>query len=264
MSIRRNIPNMVTSCNLLSGVVGLFFAFAGRADIALFCMLAAGIFDFLDGFVARALHCSGEIGRELDSLADLVSFGVLPAVLLCATIMRCSGIEAPFIEGLRAVSPLRAILCLSPILIAAFSALRLAKFNVDSRQHTCFLGLPTPAAAIFCASVAALCFYCPSSAFASLCGKGFFIPLLSLLVCALLVSEIPFFAFKTESASKEVKGSGEVRVAFTTSIKRIALLCIGAIAVIIVPIVGWHFTAIPLLIFGSYILENLLFALFKI
>lgn len=236
MGLKRHIPNAITSCNLLSGVVGLVFAFSGRADLAFFMMLAAGAFDFCDGLAARALGVSSPLGRELDSLSDAVSFGVLPSAMLFTAMP----------EGLTRWITL---------LPAVFSALRLAKFNLDERQHSGFLGLPTPSSAILCGSIAAYAFFRPTSWLGQLCATPWFLPVLAALLCFLLVCEIPFFAFKKaqDGASFPV-----------LSLKRTAFFCLAALAVIVTAVLGWHWTAVPLLVFASYILENLVFAVFRV
>ena len=141
MTIRKYLPDFLTAMNLVCGLIALTYAFGDRPDIAFYLMLAAAVFDFSDGFAARALKAYSDLGKELDSLCDLVSFGVLPAVMLHRQ-MLSSGNSG--------------WLCWIPLLLAVFSALRLAKFNVDERQHASFIGLPTPAAAMLCA---AFCHY---------------------------------------------------------------------------------------------------------
>ena len=144
MRIVKHIPNTITCLNLLSGVMGIIVLFGGRPDQAFFLMLAAAVFDFCDGLAARALGAYSELGKELDSLADMVSFGVLPAMMLFV------GTSHPY---LRFVT----------LLLVAFSALRLAKFNLDERQHASFLGLPTPASAMICGSLICYSFVSPGS-----------------------------------------------------------------------------------------------------
>ncbi len=138
MNIRQHIPNFITSCNLLCGCLGIYFAVRGFYINAAFLIWAALIFDFLDGFTARLLKVQSPIGKELDSLADVVTFGVLPAFVLF---------------GLMRESDLPSYFSYSAFLIAVFSALRLARFNVDDRQQTDFIGLPTPANALFISSL---------------------------------------------------------------------------------------------------------------
>lgn len=118
------IPDFITSMNLLCGVIGVVFAFKCRFDMAFYFMLAAAVFDFLDGFVARLLGAYSDLGKELDSLSDVVSFGVLPSVMLYS-------LMKTFMFG-------ESLVCWVPLLIAVFSGIRLAKFNVDTRQHSSF------------------------------------------------------------------------------------------------------------------------------
>ena len=133
MSIAKHIPNTITSMNLLCGALGVIFTFQGALDIAFYLMLAAAVCDFLDGFSARLLKAYSAIGKELDSLADLVTFGLLPSLML----------HRRMIEG--GITGFTAYI---PLIICIFSALRLAKFNVDDRQSENFLGLATPSCAL--------------------------------------------------------------------------------------------------------------------
>ena len=135
MSIRKHIPDTITSMNLLCGVMGVIFTLKGRPDIGFLLMIGGAVFDFFDGLAARLLKASSGIGKELDSLADMVSFGVLPSLMLFGL----GGSSVPVLKYL-------------PLILAVFSALRLAKFNLDERQHEGFIGLPTPAAALIIGS----------------------------------------------------------------------------------------------------------------
>lgn len=190
--MKKHIPNGITCCNLLCGCVAVLCAHNGFwMDAAIYILLGA-IFDFFDGFAARLLKVSSPMGKELDSLADVITFGLAPAVLvmeLMQWLMRECGPEQVAYSGLYA---------LPALLIAAFSALRLAKFNIDERQTTSFIGLPTPANALFWSALAL-----------SLRQGGWLVdfPLLAenlwwmvlvgiALSCWLLVSEIPMFALK--------------------------------------------------------------------
>lgn len=136
--MKKYIPNAITCLNLFSGCLGIVYAFQGELKYASLAILGAAIFDFLDGMVARALKAYSDIGKELDSLADMVSFGLLPSVIVYHLFLK----SAPpyYME-------------LSAFIIAIFSALRLAKFNVDLRQSENFIGLPTPANALLIASL---------------------------------------------------------------------------------------------------------------
>ncbi len=134
MKITRHIPNFLTSCNLLCGCVGIVMAFQGKLITAATFIWAGAIFDFLDGFTARLIRQYSEFGQQLDSLADMTTFSLLPSVILFNLINVQSESESlPFMA----------------FSIAVFSALRLAKFNIDERQTNTFFGLPTPASALF-------------------------------------------------------------------------------------------------------------------
>ena len=135
MGIIRHIPNTITSLNLLSGCFATIFALQGNFTTAFLCIIAGAVCDFCDGLAARALKAYSPMGKELDSLADMVTFGVAPAM-----IMYRFQAEANFLVYL-------------PLLIAVFSGLRLAKFNIDTRQSENFIGLATPSCALICGSL---------------------------------------------------------------------------------------------------------------
>lgn len=233
--IIKNIPNSITSMNLLCGVLGVILTIEGQVSYAFPLMLAAAVFDFFDGLAARALGAYSAIGKELDSLADCVSFGVLPAVMLYKT-MRFALVGGS--------------LAYVPLLIAVFSALRLAKFNVDERQHESFLGLATPASAMICGSLSYFAASSPASAMSLMIYSPWFVPALSVVLCALMVSEIPMFSMKF---SKET--------ATLVRIKRIAFLSIAAIVVIIVVALGLNWSLAIFMIFAAYVVMNLIFSL---
>jgi CDP-diacylglycerol---serine O-phosphatidyltransferase len=182
--IRKNLPNAITCLNLFAGCIAVVFAFQGAyMTSALFIGLAA-IFDFFDGFAARLLKAYSNIGKELDSLADVVSFGVAPGTMVYNFIL-----EQTLITG---NSPL---LAWAGFLIPVFSALRLAKFNIDERQTSSFIGLPTPANALFWA-------FGIGSAFNFFLDYTFDPILLVIgvaLFCWLLVSNLPMFSLKFKS-----------------------------------------------------------------
>lgn len=135
--MKRHIPNTITSLNLLTGILGIIWVFQENADDALIFIILAGIFDFFDGFTARLLKVQSPIGKELDSLADMVSFSALPAIFLFVFLQNQNFGVAPYVA----------------LLIAPFSAMRLAIFNTDDQQTDKFIGLPTPANAIFITSL---------------------------------------------------------------------------------------------------------------
>ncbi len=187
--ITRHIPNVLTCLNLFSGCVASIMAFEARYEMALLFIIISALFDFLDGLAARALHAYSAIGKDLDSLADDVSFGVAPSLIVFSLFKEMH--YPAYMEPLAGWLPYLAFL------LSVFSALRLAKFNNDTRQATSFIGLPVPANALFWASLAA--------GFHPLLISAKFHPLyLLLLVCLfswLLVSEIPMFSLKFKSFS---------------------------------------------------------------
>lgn len=235
MKIIRHIPNTITSMNLLCGVLGVIFTFQGELNTAFYLMIAAAVCDFLDGFAARLLKAFSPLGKELDSLADLISFGMLPAIML----------HRRMIEG-----GMTGFISFIPLLIVVFSALRLAKFNIDDRQTENFLGLPTPACAIWCGSL----IYAGDNGIASsvlLLHNHYFIPIVSVVLSLLLISEIPMLSMKFK------KGSAYNNL-------RLIFIAICAAFSIIIVALGIHWSFIPLLIFTLYIVYNLVRALFSI
>lgn len=179
------IPNMLTLGNLMCGSCAVLFLGILRPTMAFWLVVLAAVFDFLDGFSARLLRKPSEIGIELDSLADIVSFGLVPAAVL----MRVYGDHGtPKLFGLP--EWFYAAGCFVPLLITAFSALRLAKFNVDDSQHTEFCGLPTPANALFCTSLAAI------ASTGELVIAKEFIVLISIACACLLITPVRMFSLK--------------------------------------------------------------------
>ena len=234
MSIVRHIPNTITSCNLLCGVLGVIASFRGRPDIAFSLMLAASVFDFCDGLAARALKAYSDIGKELDSLSDMVSFGVLPSVMMCNHLYASYG---------------NSFVSFIPVVLAVFSGLRLAKFNVDERQHSSFVGLATPAAALICASLCDSAFAQPDS-FIGLAANGrFFLPILSVVLSALLVSEIPMFAMKM--------GTGDATPR-AVRVERWAFLAAALLSLAVTLIFGLHWSLVILATFVAYVCINII------
>lgn len=187
--ITRHIPNALTCCNLMSGCMAAGAAFHGNYGWAVIMIIIGAIFDFFDGMSARLLGVSSPIGKELDSLADVVTFGVAPSAMIFHLFTQV--VYPEFME------PVRHIMPYSAFLLAAFSALRLAKFNLDERQTSSFIGLPTPANALFWSSliVGNLGFLISEKFNAA------FLFLFMLLFCFLLVAEIPLFALKFKNLS---------------------------------------------------------------
>lgn len=187
--IIRSIPNTLTCLNLFSGCVACVLAFQADYPRAFLFIFLGAVFDFFDGMAARLLAVHSPIGKDLDSLADDVSFGVAPSAVIFSLLkeMPCPS----FLGGVAPYVPYWAFL------IAVFSALRLAKFNNDTRQATSFIGLPVPANALFWASLVA-------GMHDVLVADPLHLPCVLVLVClsaGLLVSEIPMFSLKFKDLS---------------------------------------------------------------
>ena len=217
--MKKHIPNSITCCNLISGCIATGFAFAGNIKVALLLIIIGAVFDFFDGMLARLLNVSSPIGNELDSLADVITFGLAPSTIIFSQLHVMS--YPTFLE------PLRDYLPYAAFIMAAFSALRLAKFNLDERQALGFIGLPTPANALFWGSL--------------LVGVGekletrpwalYFILAGVLISSWLLVSEIPMFALKFKHWS--FKGN-EVKYLFLiTCCPLVVIFGISSFAIII-------------------------------
>ena len=177
--MKKHIPNIITSLNLLSGCIGILLVLKGDYTSAFICVLASGIFDFFDGLVARLLHVKSLIGKELDSLADVISFGLQPAMLMYMMLKNVTSNEyVPYLA----------------FLIAVFSALRLAKFNIDERQTTDFIGVNTPMNTFFIFSLPFI-----AELYPDIMGSAYVLLAMTVITSLLLVSEMKLFSMKLSS-----------------------------------------------------------------
>lgn len=187
--ITKHIPNTLTSLNLFSGCLAIIAAYENNFEVAAIWIFVGAIFDFFDGMSARLLKAYSPVGKELDSLADMVTFGVAPSMMIFSLLKTL--VPECFPEVLIVGLPYTAFL------IAIFSALRLAKFNIDERQTSSFIGLPTPANALFwigiCVGI--------QSGLSGFIANFWIIEALVLLFSYLLVAEIPMFSFKFKDIS---------------------------------------------------------------
>lgn len=217
--MKKHIPNSITCCNLISGCIATAFAFGNNAEMALLWIIIGAVFDFFDGMSARLLGVSSPIGKELDSLADDVTFGVAPATIVFS--------ELNVIAYPSFLEPLRDYLPFVAFIMAAFSALRLAKFNLDTRQALGFIGLPTPANALFWGSLIVGCKQwieaSPAMVFIIIIGIG--------ISSWLMISEIPMFALKFKQWGW--KGNEVKYIFLITCIPLLAIFGIAAFAIII-------------------------------
>ncbi|SFH46663.1 CDP-diacylglycerol--serine O-phosphatidyltransferase [Pedobacter insulae] len=180
--MKKHIPNTITCANLFSGCIGVVFAFNGELEIAAYFVLLSGIFDFFDGMVARLLHVKSAIGKELDSLADMVSFGFLPGVVMFQ-LLKMGDFKNEYLPYLG-------------FIITVFSALRLAKFNIDERQTEDFIGLNTPMNTLLIVSLPFI-----AKDYPAIIGSTWILMALVAITSFLLVSEIKIFSFKLSDLS---------------------------------------------------------------
>lgn len=219
MSMIKHIPNALTSMNLFSGCVACVFALMKQYELAALCIMMSACFDFFDGFAARMLKAYSEIGKELDSLADVVSFGTAPSMMLFSLL---SDKNIGW-----SVNNINLFAC-SAFLIAVFSGLRLAKFNIDTRQTSSFIGLPVPANALFwCALITDGQNWLMTLPYAH-------VGLIILILCSswILVSEIPMFSLKFKD------------FAWKTNRLRFTFLILAALLILLFRLTGLSLTII--------------------
>jgi len=227
--LKKHLPNAITCANLFSGCVGIVLAFKGELIAAAYAIFLSAIFDFFDGLASRVLKSFSGIGKDLDSLADMVSFGVLPAVIMYQLFLQAHQIE------------ISSWLNFIAFLIPVFSALRLAKFNVDTRQAENFIGMPTPANAILIASFPIIIghnnrYYTPYLL------NPYVLSCFVVIMCSLLVVEVPMMSLKFKNKD------------FNKNIYRYLLLLFSAILILF-----FKFAAVPVVIFIYIILSIIQF-----
>ncbi len=227
----RHIPNFITSLNLASGFSAVIFAAAGETVTASWLIVAAMIFDFLDGFSARLLKAYSDIGKELDSLADVVSFGVAPGIIIYNLLRNSFYSGAPadintfslntvLIIGITAIMPVCA-------------ALRLAIFNIDETQAKTFRGLPTPANALAVITIVIASHYSASASVISFAGSPVLLIIFTVILSLLMVSRIPLFSLKVQDL--KFKGNEGRYIMIGLIIIAFAIFGIAA-ATLIIPI----------------------------
>lgn len=208
MSFKNHIPNTLTCFNLLCGCIGIVLVFSGKTAEASYLIYAAAIFDFFDGFAARMLKANSAIGKDLDSLADMVTFGVLPGMMLMQLFLSVN----PGYRFNANLSFLQMALPYAGMIVIIFSAVRLAKFNNDTRQSESFIGMPTPANALL---ISAFPFIIQSYLIRDIADRNnilenftyqiFSTPSYYIVFCIvmsyLLVAELPLFALKFKNFS---------------------------------------------------------------
>lgn len=224
--MKKHIPNTLTSLNLLCGTLSTVFALYGQLRVATLLLFAGAVFDFFDGFVARLLDVSSPIGKELDSLADLVSFGFAPSAMLSTyikytltsswTVSICS-------------DKLLLVWTLLPFVLVVFSGIRLAKFNIDTRQSENFLGLTTTATGMFTASLVWMVVGRPEMFISWL--RPTVVIFLVMIFCILLISEVPMISLKFHNY--KWRGNELRYILLGLTLISILILGLGGIAVTI-------------------------------
>ncbi len=239
MNIKKHIPNAITCCNLLCGCLAIVQAFEGNLVYASYLVGMGAIFDFFDGFAARMLKVSSPIGKDLDSLTDMVTFGVVPGVILFQMVRGALYFDE---EGFNLFEGLHFPIYI-PFIITVFSAIRLAKFNNDTRQTDSFIGVPTPAVAIVICSLPLITNWNTQFSFENyhqfeLLLNPYYLCVLAIILSLLLISELPLFALKF----KHFKWTGnEIRFLF--------------LGLSLVMLVTLQFVGIPLIIIMYIILS---------
>lgn len=226
MKIKKHIPNSITSMNLFCGIVATVCAINGLLQAAAILIVSGAVFDFFDGFAARALKVSSPIGKELDSLADVVSFGLAPAAIYSAYIKYL--VTGDWYINIYHLNGIQLTWTLAPFILGIFAALRLAKFNLDERQTENFLGLTTTATGLFTASFIYCVEACPAN-FAWV--HPWMIMTMIFIFCVLLVSEVPMFSLKIKHLTWQ---GNELRIILVAvAIITIIFFNVGGIAITI-------------------------------
>lgn len=221
--MKKHIPNIITSLNLLSGIIAIIFTFKGELTIAASLMALGAFFDFFDGLAARLLSVQSEMGKQMDSLADMVSFGVVPGFIMFQLMNTSPNLPNITIASFN-LAPYFAFI------IPVMSAFRLAKFNIDTRQTSSFIGLPTPANSLFIGSLPFIIAGVLSIELPWL-HNYYILLVLSFALASLLVAELPLFALKFKGFGW--KGN-ELRFSFILlSIILLVLLQVAALPLII-------------------------------
>jgi len=239
--MKRHIPNLITLLNLACGTVAIVLTLEGQWQWAVYLVLAASVFDFLDGFAARMLNAYSETGKQLDSLADMVSFGVLPAVFIY-TLFKNLFLNQPDDTG-SIYQYLQWVVLVSVLLVPAFSAIRLARFNSEEDQGTFFHGLPTPAHALFWTGI-----FWQMMQSGSLFGTPlnlFFMWAIMLIMAFHMILPVPMYSLKFEHF--RLRGN---------LIRYLLLL----LAVLILILTGWGGLSLVILVYILLSLLNLLLA----
>lgn len=239
MTFKKHIPNLITSLNLAAGFIAIIFAAKNDLITSSWLILAAMAFDFLDGFSARLLKAYSPMGKELDSLADVVSFGIAPAMIVFKLI-ESAGSVAESVSVSNSLTGTSEMLKYFAVLMPVLAALRLAKFNIDPSQARSFKGLPTPANALAVISVVIASHHSGSGILESFVRSPFILTVYTIILSLLMVSRIPLISLKMSNL--RLRGNEGQYILFSLTI--ISLLI-------------WRIAAAPLII-PFYIIASLI------
>ncbi|CAM1368415.1 CDP-alcohol phosphatidyltransferase family protein [Tenacibaculum xiamenense] len=231
MNIKKHIPNLITLGNLLSGTIAAILAVKGDFYGTAIMVILGIAFDFLDGFVARILKVQGELGKQLDSLADMVTSGVVPGIVMLQLFVNAIDIDAVGYFGVDEYGKSGSNLPYLGLILTLAAGYRLAKFNIDERQSDSFIGLPTPAMSLFVISLPLIGEYGQSQFFLDLLHNKYVLIIITFLLSFLMNAELPLFSLKFKSFG--IKENIVKYIFLITSILFIVLLKVVAIPMII-------------------------------
>ncbi|WP_272149328.1 CDP-alcohol phosphatidyltransferase family protein [Tenacibaculum aiptasiae] len=196
MSVKKHIPNLLTLGNLLCGTIATIFAIKGDFVGTAILVVTGIVFDFFDGFVARMLNVQGELGKQLDSLADMVTSGVVPGIVMLQLLIIALNVDAAAYFGIDIYGATGSNLPYLGLLLTLGAGYRLANFNIDTRQSDSFIGIPTPAMTLFVIALPLIVEFSGQSFFVNLIQNQYFLIVVTLLLTYLMNAEIPLFALK--------------------------------------------------------------------
>lgn len=229
--MKKHIPNLLTLANLLCGTIAILFALKGDyTATALLVVIGIG-FDFFDGFVARLLNVQGELGKQLDSLADMVTSGVVPGIVMLQLLINVIDMDAVGYFGVDKYGATGSNLPYLGLLLTLGAAYRLARFNIDERQSDSFIGLPTPAMSLFVVSLPLIAEFSTHSFFVDLVINKYFLIAVTILLTFLMNAELPLFSLKFKNYS--FKDNAMKYIFLLISVVLLVLLKFVAVPVII-------------------------------
>ncbi|OCK42307.1 phosphatidylserine synthase [Tenacibaculum soleae] len=229
--MKKHIPNLLTLGNLLCGTIATIFAIKGDFVGTAILVITGIVFDFFDGFAARMLNVQGELGKQLDSLADMVTSGVVPGIVMLQLIISALNVDAASYFGIDMYGATGSNLPYIGLLLTLGACYRLANFNIDTRQSDSFIGIPTPAMTLFVISLPLIIEFSKQSFFIDLINNQYFLIAITFILTFLMNAEVPLFALKFK----------------TFGVKENALKYIF-LALSVVLLVFLKFVAVPLII----------------